>query len=66
MQWLQDPDHSNVDNKNSVWHEASRHFRNKEKEYLRDEIDDLETNGKIQSIRLVLMTLRRLTILELI
>jgi hypothetical protein len=30
MQWLQDPNQSNVDNQNSVRQEASRHFREKE------------------------------------
>ena len=34
MEWLQDPNQSNVDNLNNVRHEASRHFRNKKKEYL--------------------------------
>ena len=29
MQWVQDPNQSNVDNLNNVRHEASRHFRNK-------------------------------------
>jgi hypothetical protein len=39
MLWLQDPNQSNVDNLNSVRHDASRHFRNK-KEYLKAIIDD--------------------------
>jgi hypothetical protein len=34
MQWLQDPNQSNEDNLNNVRREASRHFRNKKKEYL--------------------------------
>ena len=29
MQWLQDPNQSNVDYLNNVRHEASKHFRNK-------------------------------------
>jgi hypothetical protein len=29
MQWLQDPNQSNVDNSNNVRREASRHFRKK-------------------------------------
>jgi hypothetical protein len=29
MQWLQDPNQSNVDNLNNVKHEASRYFKNK-------------------------------------
>jgi hypothetical protein len=40
MQWLQDPNQSNVDNLNNVIHEASRHFRGK-KEYLKAKIDEL-------------------------
>jgi hypothetical protein len=34
MQWLQDPNQSNVDNVDNVRRESSRHFRNKKKEYL--------------------------------
>jgi hypothetical protein len=51
MQWLQDPNQSNVDNLINVKHEASRHFRNKMKEYLKAKIDELETNSKIKNIR---------------
>jgi len=29
MQWIQDPNQSNVDNLNNVRHEVSRHFRGK-------------------------------------
>ena len=37
MQWLQDPNQSNVDNLNNVKCEASRHFRGKKKkEYLKN------------------------------
>ena len=39
MQWLQDQTQSNVDNLNNVRCEASRHFRNKRKEYLKGKID---------------------------
>jgi hypothetical protein len=53
MQWLQNPKRSNVDKLNIVGHEANRHFRNQKKEYLRAEIDKLETNNKIKNIRLV-------------
>jgi len=35
MQWVQDPSQSNLDNLNNVRREASRHFRNKKKEYLK-------------------------------
>ena len=42
MWWLQDPNQSNVNNLNNVRHAASRHFRNKKKEYLEPKIDELE------------------------
>ena len=51
MQWVQDPNQSNVDNLNNRRHEASRHFSNKNKEYLKATIDELETNSKIKGIR---------------
>jgi hypothetical protein len=41
MQWVQGPSQSNVDNLNNVRLEASRHVRNKKKEYLKAEIDEL-------------------------
>jgi len=40
MQWVHDPNQSNVDNLNNVRREASRHFRNKKKEYLQATIDE--------------------------
>ena len=49
MQWVQDPTQSNVDNLNNVRCEASRHFRNRKKEYLKAKINELES--KIKSIR---------------
>ena len=68
MQWVQDTSQSNVDNLNNLRHEARRHFGNK-KAYLKAEIEELETNSKIKNIRDLYrasMTLRRVTILELI
>jgi hypothetical protein len=50
MQWVPDPNQSNVDNLNNVGREASRHFRNKKKEYLKAKIKELETNSKIKII----------------
>ena len=44
MQW--DPSQSNVDNLNNVRREASRHFRDKKKAYLKAKIENLETNSK--------------------
>jgi hypothetical protein len=40
VQWLQEPNQNNV-----IW-AASRHFRNKKKEYLKAEIDEPETNRR--------------------
>jgi hypothetical protein len=51
MRWIQDPSQSKVDNLNSVRREVSRHFRSKNKAYLRAKIEELETNSKIQNIR---------------
>jgi hypothetical protein len=51
MQWLQIPNLSNVDNLNNVRCEASKHFRNKKKEYLKAENNELKTNSKNKNIR---------------
>jgi hypothetical protein len=40
LQWLQDPSEINGDNLNNVRKEASRHFRNKKKEYLKGKINE--------------------------
>jgi len=50
LQWIQDPRQSNVDILNNVRREV-RHFRKKKKVHLRDKIEELETNSKIQNIR---------------
>jgi hypothetical protein len=46
-----DPSEINGDNMNSVRHEASRHFRNKKREYLKGKINELATNSKNKNIR---------------
>jgi hypothetical protein len=51
MQWIQDPSQSNADNLNKVRRNASRHFRNEKKAYLKVKIEDLETNSKIKNVR---------------
>ena len=51
MQWVQNPSQSNVDNLNNVRNEATRHFRNKKKAYLKAKTGELETNSKIKNIR---------------
>jgi len=69
MQWVQDPSQSTVDNPSSVRHEASRHFRNKKKAFLKAEIKELETNSKIKNIGDLyrgISDLRRVTNLELL
>jgi len=43
MQWIHDPSRSIVDNLNNVRRDASRHFRNKKKAYLKAKIEELET-----------------------
>jgi hypothetical protein len=51
LQWLQDPSVVNEDNLSNVTWEASRHFRNKKREYLKDKINELESNSKNKNIR---------------
>ena len=51
MQWLQDPNQSTADNLNNVRCRTGRHV--KKNEYLKDKNDEVETNSKIQNIRLV-------------
>ena len=41
MQWVRDPSQSSVDNLNNVRSEASGHFRNKKKAYLKSKIEEL-------------------------
>jgi hypothetical protein len=51
LQWLQDPSEINGDNMNNVRRQASRQFRNKKKEYLKDKIKELATNSKNKDTR---------------
>jgi hypothetical protein len=51
LQWLQDTSELNGDNLKNVIGEASRHFRNKKKEYLKDKINELASNSKNKNIR---------------
>jgi len=69
MQWLQDPNQSKVDNLHNLRREANIHFRNKKKEYLKAEIEELVTKSKMKILRTCIgasMTSRRVTSLELI
>jgi hypothetical protein len=51
LQWLQDPSKIDGDNLKIVRREANRYFRNKKREYLKDEINELATNSKNNNIR---------------
>jgi hypothetical protein len=47
LQWLQDPSEANEGNLSDIRREASkasRHFWNKKREYLKDKINELESN----------------------
>jgi hypothetical protein len=46
LKWLQDPSEINGDNLNNVRREDSRHFRNKRREYLKNEVNELAMNSK--------------------
>jgi hypothetical protein len=43
----------NEDSLSDVRWEVSRHFRNKEKEYLKDKINKLQSNSKNKNVRRV-------------
>jgi hypothetical protein len=51
LQWLQTPSEVNGDKMDSVRHEASRTFRTKNRECLKNKINELETNSKKKNIR---------------
>jgi hypothetical protein len=65
LQWLQDPSEINGDNLNNVRLEASRYFRNKKREYLRDKIIELATNNKNKNIRDLYSGIRGATCLKI-
>jgi hypothetical protein len=44
LQWLQDPSEINGNNLNIVSCEASRYFKNKKREYLKEKINEPATN----------------------
>jgi hypothetical protein len=45
VECLQDPSKTNGDNLNNIRCETSRHFRNKRREYLEENIDELAVNS---------------------
>jgi hypothetical protein len=48
---LQHPSEANEYNLSDIRREASRHFRNKKREYLKYKINELESNSKNKTIR---------------
>jgi hypothetical protein len=51
LQWLQNPSEINGNNLRKLRCDASRYFRNKKGEYLKDKINELATNSKNKNIR---------------
>jgi hypothetical protein len=51
LQWLQGPSEINGDNLNNIQRETSRHFRNKQREYLKNKIYELAMNSMNRNIR---------------
>jgi hypothetical protein len=49
--WLQDPSEINGANLNNIRREASRHFRNKKREYRKDKINEVASNSKNKNTR---------------
>jgi hypothetical protein len=48
---IHDPGETDGDNPNNVRREASRHFRNKRREYLKDKIYEFAMNSRNRNIR---------------
>jgi hypothetical protein len=48
---LQDPSEGNVNNLSNVRREASRQFRDKERKYLKDKSNEVESNNKSKNSR---------------
>jgi hypothetical protein len=48
---LQDPSEANEDNLSDLGQVASRHFRKKKREYLKNKINELESNSNDNNIR---------------
>jgi hypothetical protein len=48
---LQNPSQINGDNLQNLRHESSRTFRNKKREYLKEKINELETNNKNKNMQ---------------
>jgi hypothetical protein len=66
--WLQDPSEINGDNLNNIRREASRHFRNKKEEYLKEKINEVaHRTVRTRTLETCIeeyMSLRRVTNIE--
>jgi hypothetical protein len=51
LQRLEDPNEANEGNLSEVRREASRRFRDKKREYMKDRINELESESKNKNIR---------------
>jgi restriction endonuclease S subunit len=51
LQWLHNLSEINGNNLNNVRRRASRYFRNKKQEYLKDKVNELAMNSKNKNIR---------------
>jgi hypothetical protein len=51
LQWLRNPNEINEDKLNNIRREASRHFRNKKREYMKENINERPANSKNKIIR---------------
>jgi hypothetical protein len=51
LQWLHYPSQISEENVQNLRREVRRTFRNKKREYLKDKINELETNNKNKNIR---------------
>jgi hypothetical protein len=51
LRWFQIPSQINGDNLQNLRRGTSRTFRNKKREYLKDKVNELETNNKNKNIR---------------
>jgi len=69
MQLVPYPSQSYVDNLNNVGRAASRHFRIKKREYLKDECEEFGNTSKTKGLGTCIgasMNVRRITSLELL
>jgi hypothetical protein len=51
FQWLQDPNKVNGDNLKNIRCEASGHFRNRKRNYMKERIDELAMKNKNKIIK---------------